>query len=194
MKPSISESNTIKSNFLSYMLENNRPRMDGFKKWSFHPGMRFNSFEQWWGDKKKRPSAHEGVDLCWFEDSNGMIKKIDKNTKIPAAFSGNIVKIFNDFLGKSIYITHDIFDQSGRQLYTAYGHTQPFDSVEIGKKVKAGEIVGLVSGFSGKKTSILPHLHVTFAWIPVSMHIYDLHWNNLGHDERITLIDPLSVL
>lgn len=193
-KSSMLESSKMKSNFSGYLVENNRPHMDGFKKWIFHPGMLFNSFEKWWGDKKRRPTAHEGIDLCCFEDSSGMIKKVDKNTKIPAAFSGKIVKIIDDFLGKSIYITHDIFDDSGRQFYTAYGHTNPFDSIEINKNVKAGEIVGLVSGFPGKKASILPHLHITFAWIPVSIHIDDLNWNTLANDGRIKLIDPLSVL
>jgi hypothetical protein len=60
--------------------------------------------------------------------------------------------------------------------------------------VAAGEIIAAVAGFSGKKSSLPPHLHLTFAWVPADFRLEQLTWKNLGHDAGIRLIDPLSVI
>jgi murein DD-endopeptidase MepM/ murein hydrolase activator NlpD len=190
----MSNSPEPKSTFLRYLLVNNRPYLDNFKQWFFHPGMLFNSWEKWWGDQGRRSAPHEGLDLCSFEDLNGRVRNLDRHTMIPAAFAGKIVKIDQDFLGKSIYISHEIFDNRGRQLYSAYGHTAPQDALNIGSQVAEGEIIGAISQGSGKKTTIVPHLHITFAWIPMKIATHDLNWDNLGKNIDITLIDPISVL
>ena len=183
-----------KSTFLRSLVANNRPDLYNFKRWIFHPGMLFNSLEKWWGNQGIRSVPHEGLDLCSFEEENSSIKTLGPHTKIPAAFAGRIVKIDQDFLGKSIYISHEIFDDRGRQLYSAYGHTDPRDALNIGSQVAEGETIAVVSQGSGKKTTIVPHLHITFAWIPVPIATHDLTWDNLGKNLSITLIDPLSVL
>ncbi len=176
------------------MLASNRAEMAGFKSWLFQPGMLFNSLETWWGEKKPRAAPHEGLDLCFFEDAAGQIKKVDENIKIPATFAGKIVKLDRDFLGESIYLSHEIFSADGRQLYTAYGHTRPLASLQVGKAVAAGEIIAQISAAAGKKIQIPPHLHLTFAWIPVPIALDRLNWPNLGTDPTITLIDPLLLL
>jgi len=168
--------------------------MAGFKSWLFQPGMLFNSQETWWGEKKPRATPHEGLDLCCFEDLSGQINKLDKNIKIPATFAGKIVKIGHDFLGKSIYVSHEIFSEDGRQLYTAYGHTEPLAAIKAGKAVAAGEIIAQIPEVMGNKTKIPPHLHITLAWIPVSLLPDRLNWQNLGADRTIKLIDPRSIL
>ena len=53
---SMSPSSEIQSKFMEFMLEHNRPRMDGFKSWVFHPGMRFQALEKWWGIRALGPS------------------------------------------------------------------------------------------------------------------------------------------
>ena len=184
----------LKSPFFKYLVAINRPHLDNFKEWIFLPGMLFNSLEKWWGDQGRRTTPHEGLDLCSFVEGNGRIKNLDRHTKIPAAFAGEIVKIDLDFLGKSIFISHGIFDERGRQLYLAYGHTAPRDSLGIGSKVTAGETIAVISDPPGKKLSILPHVHITFAWIPPSIATYELNWDNLGKNPGIGLIDPLAVL
>lgn len=156
--------------------------------------MLFNSSEKWWGDQGARPVPHEGLDLCRFEGVNGNIRSLDQQTKIPAAFAGEIVKIAPDFLGKSIYVSHEIFDDYGRQLYSAYGHILPQDSLKKGSRVAEGQTIAVMSDLSGKKLAIQPHVHITFAWIPVPFAPHDLNWANLGKKSDITLIDPLSVL
>ncbi|MBM4302623.1 MAG: hypothetical protein FJ121_14060 [Deltaproteobacteria bacterium] len=168
--------------------------MAGFKSWVFHPGMLFQALQKWWGDQGHRPAPHEGLDLQRFADAGGRVKTVDQHTQIPAAFAGHIVKIDRDFLGKSIYMSHEIFAADGRRLLSAFGHTVPRDFLKISQPVAEGEIIAAVSGFPGKKTNLLPHVHLTFAWAPVDFNPDQLTWKNLGNDPGITLIDPLPVI
>ena len=119
---------------------------------------------------------------------------MDQQTQIPAAFAGQVVKIDRDFLGKSIYISHAIYTAGDRQLLSAVGHTVPRDGLKTGQQVAAGEIIAAVSGFPGKKSNLPPHVHLTFAWVPVDFSVDQLTWKNLGTDPEITLIDPLAVI
>ena len=179
---------------MEFMLERNRPRMDGFKGWVFHPGMLFQSLQKWWGDQGHRAVPHEGLDLYSFADAGGRVQTVDQQTRIPAAFAGQVLKIDRDFLGKSIYISHAIFTAGGRQLFSAVGHTIPRDGLKPGQEVAAGEIIASVAGFPGKKSNLPPHLHLTFAWALVDFRADQLTWKNLGHDPGITLIDPMTVI
>ena len=190
----MSPSPDLHSTFMEFMVARNRPRMDGFKQWIFHPGMLFQAEGRWWGDQGRRPAPHEGLDLYRFADAAGMTKTVDQHTKIPAAFAGQVVKIHRDFLGQSIYMSHVIFAADGRQLISAFGHTVPRETLTIGGSVAAGEIIAAISGFPGKHTDLLPHLHLTFAWGPVDLSPAQLTWENLGNDPGITLIDPLPVI
>ncbi|MFZ5448548.1 MAG: hypothetical protein ACOZFS_07950 [Thermodesulfobacteriota bacterium] len=179
---------------MEYLAANNRPHLDNVKQWHFLPGMLFNSMEKWWDEQGARAAPHEGLDLCNFEEMNGSIKSLGQNIKIPVAFAGEIVKIDRDFLGKSIFIIHEIFDDKGRQLMSAYGHTVPRDSLNVGSRVAEGETIAVISTVYGKKTPVVPHLHITFGWIPVPLVADDLNWDNLGKNPCITLIDPLNIL
>jgi murein DD-endopeptidase MepM/ murein hydrolase activator NlpD len=190
----MSPSPELHSQFMEFMLEHNRPRMDGFKSWVFHPGMRFQAWQKWWGDQGLRAVPHEGLDLYSFETADGGVKTVDQQTQIPAAFAGLVVKIDRDFLGKSIYISHAIYADDGRQLLSAVGHTVPKDGLQTGQQVAAGEIIAAVAGFPGKKSNLPPHVHLTFAWVPKDFRLDQLTWKNLGHDPGIRLIDPLAVI
>ena len=190
MSPSLE----LQSQFMKFMLEHNRPRMDGFKSWVFHPGMLFQSLQKWWGDQGRRAVPHEGLDLYSFEAAGGRVQTVDQQTQIPAAFAGQVVKIDRDFLGKSIYISHAIHDAGGRQLLSAVGHTVPKDGLKTSQQVAAGEIIAAVAEFPGNKTNLPPHLHLTFAWVPKDFRVEQLTWKNLGHDPGIRLIDPLTVI
>ena len=190
----MSPSPEIHSQFMEFMLEHNRPRMDGFKRWVFHPGMRFQALEKWWGDQGLRAVPHEGLDLYSFEAAGGRVKTVDQQTQIPAAFAGQVVKIDRDFLGKSIFICHAIYTDDGRQLLSAVGHTIPREGLQTGQQVAAGEIIAAVAGFPGQKSNLPPHLHLTFAWVPEDFRLDQLTWKNLGHDPGIRLIDPLAVI
>ena len=190
----MSPSPDLSSKFMEFMVEHNRLQMAGFKRWVFQPEMLFQASGKWWGDRGTRPALHEGIDLYSFADAGGRVITVDQNTQIPAAFAGHIVKIDRDFLGKSIFMSHEIFAPGGRRLLSAFGHTVPRDFLKICQPIGEGEIIAAVSGFPGKKTNLLPHVHLTFAWVPVDFHPDQLTWKNLGHDPGITLIDPLPVI
>jgi murein DD-endopeptidase MepM/ murein hydrolase activator NlpD len=190
----MSPSPEIHSKFMEFMLEHNRPRMDGFKSWVFQPGMLFQAREKWWGDQGLRAVPHEGLDLYSFEEALGRVQTVDQQTQIPAAFAGQVVKIDRDFFGKSIYISHAIYADDSRQLLSAVGHTVPREGLKTGQQVAAGEIIAAVAGFLGKQSNLPPHVHLTFAWVPKDFRVDQLTWNNLGHDPGITLIDPLTVI
>jgi murein DD-endopeptidase MepM/ murein hydrolase activator NlpD len=190
----MSQSQNRKSRFFYDMVEHNQPQMAGLQEWLFQPGMLFNASGKWWGEKGARYTRHEGLDLYSFTDASGTIKTVNQHIKVPAAFAGEIVKIEPDFLGESIYISHEIFSAGGRQLISVYGHTVPREFLQAGQRVAAGEVIACISGFPDKKTSLVPHLHITFAWVPVPEPLDHLDWRNLDNDPRITLIDPLSFL
>jgi hypothetical protein len=187
------ETTDQKSRFFDFLLESNKPYLENLGKWVFHPGMLFNSWEKWWGDQKARSAAHQGIDLCFFEDVAGQIHNVNINLKIPCPFKGEIVKIEKDFLGESIYLRHHILSGGRKQLYTAFGHTTPVPTCRVGEKVAAGEVLAQIAPVP-QKARILPHLHITFAWIPVSFNLEGLNWENLAAHRKITLIDPLAVL
>ena len=113
-RPTMSPSINPQSRFFHYLVEINRPQMDGFKHWLFQPGMRFKAPGKWWGDQGPRYARHEGLDLYSFTEVDGTVKTLDQHTKIPAAFAGEIAKIAPDFLGQSIYMRHAIFSGGGR--------------------------------------------------------------------------------
>jgi hypothetical protein len=184
----------LHSTFMKFMVEHNLPRMDGFKRWVFLPGMLFKAPGKWWGDQGARYTPHEGLDLYRFEDGRGLVKTVDQHTQIPAAFAGHIVKIDRDFLGRSIYMSHAIYTCGGRQLLSVFGHTVPRESLQAGDSVPAGEIIAAISGFPGQITSLVPHLHLTFAWVPVPLAPDQLDWKTLAENPGITLLDPLTVI
>ena len=193
-EPSMFPFPEIRSKFMQFMLERNRPRLEGFKNWVFHPGMLFQAREKWWGDQGLRAVPHEGLDLYRYETDGGRVQTVDHQTEIPAAFAGQVVKIAPDFLGKSIYLSHAIYAGGGRQLLSAVGHTVPRPGLKAGQRVVAGEIIGAIAGISGGKSHLPPHLHLTFAWVPEEVRGEQLTWENLGTDPEITLIDPLAVI
>lgn len=182
------------SSFMRFLREHNRPHLEGFRNWVFRPGMLFQSRQTWWGGKKARPSPHEGLDLCTYEDVHGALRRLEAHSRIPAAFAGTVVKIARDFLGQSIFLAHDLWSPDGRQLVSASGHTAPAASLRPGTAVAAGDIIATLADGSAPNNPTPAHLHITFAWVPTPLDTRRLSWHSLGQDGSITLIDPLPVL
>jgi len=189
----VASSFPVRGRFFEYLLAVNRQQLDGFKHWLFHPGMLFQSHQQWWGAKKPRPAPHEGLDLCWFADLGGNRRHLDGAVSVPATFPGLIVKIHRDFLGQSIYVGHDLWDPAGRRLHTVYGHTRPRADLGTGQEVGAGDIIAAISPSPRRLTQVPAHLHLTLAWIPGSLNPAGLTWDNLGVEPTISLLNPLTV-
>ncbi|MHC4321546.1 MAG: hypothetical protein ACYST3_04650 [Planctomycetota bacterium] len=190
MKPKV---NTIpESTFKTFFVKHNNDfHTYGFKEWIFYPGMSFQDMEAWWTDNGLRPTPHEGIDLCFYRDNTGQVRRISNGTKIPVMYAGDIVHVHDDFLGKSIYVKHSINDKSGNALHTIYGHTIPWNHHDTRKRVREGDIIAEISALS-ENSKILPHIHITMAWIHESFPCKKLNWDTIGNSRFVTLCNPLE--
>ena len=192
MKPE--ENNTPKSTFNSFFIKhNNHLNTHGFKEWIFYPGMLFQDMETWWTDKGRRPTPHEGIDLCFYGDNTGQVRRIDSGTKIPVMYTGDIVHIHDDFLGKSIYVKHRMSNRSGDTLHTIYGHTVPQNHCITGTRVHEGDIIAEVAAITNG-SKVLPHIHITTAWIHKSLSCKKLNWETIWSSKSVTLHNPLDYI
>ena len=166
----------------------------GFVEWVFHPGMLFNAIERWWGDGGKRDRPHEGLDLCFYRDSIGCNHVLDGRTKIPVIYDGDIIKIDKDFLGKSIYISHDSYDENGYRLCTIYGHTRPNRGLYVGKTLREGDIFATIAHREAGEVKVPPHLHISVAWISESINGENLDWSTINDSSEVILTNPLDIL
>jgi hypothetical protein len=66
--------------------------------------------------------------------------------------------------------------------------------IERGVILEEGEIVGSISGTEDKRLKILPHVHISVAWIPESFPAENLEWKIMNESSDIILLNPLDVL
>ena len=140
----------------------------GFERWAFTPGMLFGAQGKWWGDGGRRPRPHEGIDLCLYTDKAGQALRLPESSRIPVMFDGEIIKIEEDFVGKSLYVGHEIDDGQGRQLFTIYGHTKPENGVRTGGGFRQGEVIATLSSAERRIAGVFAHLHLSVAWVSKS--------------------------
>ncbi len=165
----------------------------GFQEWVFHPAMLFGARSKWWGDQGKRDRPHEGLDLCLYRTKEGNILRLDEKTKVPVIFAGEIVKVCDDFLGESIFVSHHTFDKQGRRLHTLYGHIKPYSRMRPGMLLQEGDIIGTIAGTRKRNGAVPCHAHISVAWIPDSVPVQELDWKSVG-DPKVVLLDPLTVI
>jgi len=166
----------------------------GFKEWIFHPAMLFGSHCKWWGDLGKRERLHEGLDLCLYRTKAGDIHYLDERTKIPVIFKGQVVKVGEDFLGESVFVSHGAYDSNGSQLHTIYGHIKACDHIRPGERLSEGDIIGSIADARKSDGEVPHHLHVSVAWIPSTVHSQELRWQMVGDLTKVVLLDPLRVI
>jgi hypothetical protein len=182
-----------KSSLIDVLVRENDLDKRGFTAWFFYPGMEFGAKETWWGGRKKRARPHEGADLCFYQGVAGSIFHIDERTKIPAMYDGDVVKIIDDFIGKTIIMKHSFPGIGERTFLTLYGHTNPIKSLEVGRDVRTGEVIATLATPRGPK-DLLPHLHLTLAWSPNPIPLDVLDWMSIGNSDIVRLVDPLHVI
>lgn len=102
--------------FSEHLVTCNSLRQAGLEQWAFYPGMLFGATEKWWGDRGRRPRPHEGIDLCLYTDKAGRAFRLHESSRIPVMLDGEIVKIEEDFLGKSVYLD-SVPDLPGPRLF-----------------------------------------------------------------------------
>ena len=183
-----------KSTFAANLLGHNLRDISGFRWWAFYPGMLFDATDSWWGSRGRRNSPHEGLDLRLYVDGKGESHALGSGAKIPAIYEGQIVKIDDDFLGKSIYVRHAFRDDTGNILFSVYGHTTPAAGIDIGVAVVDGDVIARISDSSGRDTAPPPHLHVSVVWAPQSLPAADLSWSSIGARGIVKPVDPLTFL
>jgi murein DD-endopeptidase MepM/ murein hydrolase activator NlpD len=172
---------------------NNLDRL-GFKEWIFHPAMLFGSLDKWWGDLGKRQRPHEGLDLCLYRTKEGNVHYLTRETKIPVIFTGQVVKVSADFLGESVFVSHDAYNSNGSRLYTIYGHIKPSNHIRHGERLSEGDIIGIIAD-TGNSGMVIPlHLHVSVAWIPATMPVSELGWQTINDLAKVVLLNPLNVI
>ena len=142
--------------------------------------MLFNAQDKWWGDGGRRASPHEGIDICLYRDSSGAIQFIPKAARIPVIYAGQVKRILDDYLGSTLYLAHEIYDSRGNQCYTIYGHVAPGAGIAPGDSIRDGEIVAAIADTEDRKINILPHVHISVAWIPENFPSEQLNWSMLN--------------
>jgi murein DD-endopeptidase MepM/ murein hydrolase activator NlpD len=180
--------------FTEFLIQKNALDKGGFKGWIFCPGMLFHSTDKWWGDRGKRDKPHEGLDLCFYKDREDKIIRLGEKTKVPAIDDGMVVRIMDDFLGKSVILEHLFSDFDNHRLCSIYGHTIPEDNLRAGKIVKKGDIIATLADSGKFKTDIYPHLHISLGKASKAISYDRLDWKNIGASNTLTLLDPLKVI
>ncbi|MBU1714093.1 MAG: M23 family metallopeptidase [Proteobacteria bacterium] len=158
--------------------------------------MLFNSNISWWDENSRRPAPHEGIDLRAYRNISGETISLGPDTKIPVFFTGKVVKITDDFLGRTIFVKHaDVYKRKDLALYTIYGHTRPLSVIEEGVSLAEGEVIAHIAATRGSKQKVSPHLHVTAALMPDNIPSHSLNWSTVNHhNQTISLLDPLTLI
>jgi murein DD-endopeptidase MepM/ murein hydrolase activator NlpD len=139
----------------------------GFESWSFHPGTLFGDPVEWWGEKNRRRTEHEGLDFAHGRHPIGRLCAIAEGTRVRAMAEGVVAAVLRDFLGQTVVINHrTIKNQAGCVFHTLYSHLQPKAGL-LGQVVAKDEVLGQL----GKSTSAgaPAHFHLAAAWIPQSI-------------------------
>ncbi|MDY6893596.1 MAG: GNAT family N-acetyltransferase [Chloroflexota bacterium] len=192
--PLIADSVVPPSGFSERLVTCNGLDRSKFARWAFHPGMLFGATMRWWGDEKSRERPHEGLDICMYGDEYGQVHNLDERTQIPVMYDGEIVKIDDDLLGKSVFVRHGIHHGDGKQLYSVYAHTTPHNEAHEGKFLSEGDVVATIADTRNKKVTIAPHLHLSIAWIPTSLPHERLTWETMNDPDTVVLLDPLKII
>ncbi|MFA7382077.1 MAG: hypothetical protein WC001_01360 [Desulfurivibrionaceae bacterium] len=160
--------------------------------WLFLPGMRFADTQAWWQDTL-RQSPHEGVDLLYLADRTGQRQELPKQALVPPLWAGEVMAVFEDFLGSTVVVRHPVMDGHGWRLLSLYGHVHPL--VECGEMVSAEAPLAEVLCGKARGPSAPPdHLHLSLAWLAPGMSPTELSWPTLWSNLGIRLIDPLPLV
>jgi murein DD-endopeptidase MepM/ murein hydrolase activator NlpD len=139
----------------------------GFEHWIFRPGMMFGDRIEWWGDRNRRRTEHEGLDFVEGLQQNGTTRSIPESTPIYAMADGDVVAILDDFLGKTVVMRHPaITHEGGDVFYTFLSHIRSVSNRL--RSATQGSPIGRVGKSANAR--VPAHLHLTAAWIPQAIH------------------------
>jgi len=156
--------------------------------------MLFNATDKWWGNQEKRKRPHEGLDLCLCRDREDRILRLDEKTRIPVLYDGVVVRLMDDFIGKSVMVEHRLPDIDCPRFCTIYGHTNPLPGLHDGRMVKEGEIIATLARPGKPQSHIPPHLHLSLGWISDKISYDTLDWKTIAAPNALKWVDPLRVI
>jgi hypothetical protein len=183
-----------KSRFTEFLVRENGLDEAGFQEWIFYPGMLFNAMDKWWGNQGKRERPHEGLDLYLYKDRKDKILHLDEKTRIPALYDGVVVRVMDDFIGKSVMVEHRLPDSGHPRFCTIYGHTNISGDLHAGSIVKAGGILAFLARPNKTQSHIPPHLHISVGWILNKFSYENLDWKTITTSNMLKWVDPLQVI
>ena len=160
--------------------------------WFFLPGMCFADTQAWWKDGP-RQSPHEGIDLLFFTDQSGQRRELPEQALVPPLWDGEVVAVFEDFLGSTVAVRHPVMDGQGWRLVSLYAHVRPL--VECGAQVSARAPLAAVAFGKVRGSSAPPdHLHLSLGWLAPGWPVTELVWPALWNNPGIRLIEPISLI
>jgi murein DD-endopeptidase MepM/ murein hydrolase activator NlpD len=164
----------------------------GFQRWSFQPGMLFAATTVWWPTPTPaRSRPHEGLDLATFVDNSGNCRSLTHGAMVPVLAEGEVVEIFDDFLGKSILVAHHGYRQGGAALHSIYAHCRIEAGVSSGYRCHGGEIIGRIAANS--RGPAPAHLHLSTLWLKGRMD-GGVSWPRINNAPNIRMCDPLAFI
>jgi hypothetical protein len=182
-----------KTRFTQFLIRENALDKDGFREWVFHPDMLFQATEKWWGDRTKRSTPHEGLDFCLYRNGQNHVASLNVGTKIPAMYGGTVMKIIDDFLGKSVIVERERSAGDGAFL-TIYGHTAPVEGLRLGRSIGEGEVIATIAIPKDPRIGVVPHLHLSLALVSETVRYEDLDWKKMSNLVALTMLDPLNLM
>jgi hypothetical protein len=184
--------NAGKSGFTEHFIRANGLSENDFEEWLLYSEMLFNAPDSWWGTQGKRKKLHEGLDLGFYRNQKKEIIGFDDSTRIPTIYGGVIVGVFSDFLGKSIFIKHEISSADNGTLCTIFGHVNPESKIYPGIRLEAGEIIASAANSGTSRVS--SHLHLSMGWAKKEITEEFLDWKVIGSSATLKLVDPLEII
>ncbi|MFZ5766961.1 MAG: hypothetical protein ACOY4H_15395 [Thermodesulfobacteriota bacterium] len=131
----------------------NRSLGEHFVSLDFAPGMGFAERQKWWS-AGLRSRAHEGVDICCYQDRIACRCLLGAHIRVPFFCQGKVIAITPDFHGHSVFVR--VFENPMEQRLVVYAHVLPL--VCCGATVAKGEVAGLIAPSPG---TVPPHLHLS---------------------------------
>ncbi len=177
--------------YLHYLEICNRA-LDGVQCYYLYAGMEFGSRRKWWPDSGLRPTAHEGIDICYYCDAAGAEKALSVETNVPVMAPGRVVAVCRDYLGHSVFLDHEY--ENELRFLSVYAHIVPHRDIIAGRRLQASDVVGSIADTTGRKNRMAAHLHVTLMEVERSVppEMYD--WDLINRSMRSQLLDPLKMI
>ena len=167
-------------------------------EWLFYPGMLQDSWGKWWDDFGLRHAAHEGIDICFFRTCSykarpNEIKRLNKNTNVPAMDKGIVRNIVDDFLGQSLVMAKEEVESDFPEPIFVYSHLEIRKGIVPGCRVEKEEILGQVFDTNKKLSKLFPHLHLSCIELKEKTPLENLNWNLFSDRGKVNLINPVFI-